>query len=98
MLSCEAARNSGAAVWVGAVGGWAGACATARSRVAGAVGANVGLWAAQLVVPMSATTNATLKGMQVSQTATGSFQVQGGTASLTASATMTIKGALVSIN
>jgi uncharacterized protein involved in type VI secretion and phage assembly len=47
---------------------------------------------------MSATTDATLKGQQISQTASGSFQAQGSTTALTASGTLTIKGTLVSIN
>jgi uncharacterized protein involved in type VI secretion and phage assembly len=47
---------------------------------------------------MSANTNATLQGKQVSITATGSLQAHGGTASLTASGATTITGAMVSIN
>jgi len=47
---------------------------------------------------MSATTDATLKGMQVSHTATGSFQAHGGTAALTATGTTTITGLMVNIN
>jgi Rhs element Vgr protein len=47
---------------------------------------------------MSAGTNATLKGVQVSHTASGSFSAQGGTAKLAATGITTISGALVNIN
>lgn len=47
---------------------------------------------------MSAATNATLKAAQVTNTASGSFQAQGGTATLTASGITTIKGMMVNIN
>lgn len=47
---------------------------------------------------MSATTNATLKGMQISHTATGRFQAQGGTATLAATGITTITGVMVNIN
>jgi len=47
---------------------------------------------------MTAATNATLKGMQISQTASSGFQAQGATATLSASGITTISGALVNIN